>query len=72
MKATAPLDCGPIRTPAGYLDHDHPLNLGRDRTGDCCAAWWAEYDRQNQGSVGRAEARVPRWTADHKHDGART
>lgn len=29
---------------AGVLDLAHPLNLGRDRTGACCAGWWASYD----------------------------
>lgn len=29
---------------AGLLFHGHPLNLGRERTGRCCAAWWAAHD----------------------------
>lgn len=54
----------PIRQQDGQLDLFHPLNLGRDRTGRCCAAWWAEHDER------AAAGKAPQpWEDDGHHDG---
>ncbi len=36
---------GPAYGATGRVSLTHPVNLGRDRTGACCAAWWAKWDR---------------------------